>query len=130
MAHIKALTSRAATQLLNDIRGTPNPNDFVSIEQLKKSSRVAFQDAETTPALDRLKDLSAQHSEAVINKKDGKRQASLNESEKSAKQKKVPYTLLMAPSELERLKDLSSQDGETVSFHIRQAVRQYLNRMQ
>lgn len=42
------------------------------------------------------------------------------------KPKKVLFSLLMPPSELEALRSLSDETGETVSFHIRQAIRLYL----
>lgn len=42
------------------------------------------------------------------------------------KPKKVLFSLLMPPSELEALRALSDETGETVSFHIRQAIRRYL----
>ena len=42
------------------------------------------------------------------------------------KTKKVLFSLLMPPSELEALRSLSDETGETVSFHIRQAIRLYL----
>lgn len=44
--------------------------------------------------------------------------------------KKVPYTLLMQPEQLEALKACSEADGETVSHHIRQAVREYLSHLE
>ncbi len=44
--------------------------------------------------------------------------------------RKVPYTLLMQPEQLEALKACSEADGETVSHHIRQAVRDYLSRLE
>lgn len=47
-----------------------------------------------------------------------------------SRSKKVPYTLLMQPEQLEALKACSEADGETVSHHIRQAIRDYLSRVE
>lgn len=47
-------------------------------------------------------------------------------SGRPAKVKKVMYSILLPPPDLEALKDLANEDGETVSFHIRQAIRAYL----
>lgn len=47
-------------------------------------------------------------------------------SGRPAKAKKVMYSILLPPPDLEALKDLANEDGETVSFHIRQAIRAYL----
>lgn len=50
-----------------------------------------------------------------------------NQSQKPRKNpKKTLFSLLMPPSELEALRGLSDETGETVSFHIRQAIRRYL----
>lgn len=48
---------------------------------------------------------------------------------KRSKPKKVPYTLLLQPEQLEALKSCSESDGETVSYHIRQAIRSYLDEL-
>lgn len=42
------------------------------------------------------------------------------------KEKKVLFSLLLPPAELEALRALSDESGETVSFHVRQAIRSYL----
>jgi hypothetical protein len=109
MAYIKSITDAVKTGLLKDFRARPSPNEFVSIEQLKKSGAAYFPPEVSSPK-------PIEH-------------ASTQDDEPPKKQKKIPYTLLMSPAELERLKDLAVQDGETVSFHIRQAVRQYLNKI-
>ncbi|PKM27857.1 hypothetical protein [Stutzerimonas chloritidismutans] len=42
------------------------------------------------------------------------------------KAKKVLFSLLLPPAELEALRTLSDETGETVSSHVRQAIRTYL----
>lgn len=109
MAYIKSITDATKADLLKDFRARPKPNEFVSIDQLKRSGAVYFPSDVSAPK-------PIEHTQ-------------LQDKEPSKKQKKIPYTLLMSPAELDRLKDLSAQDGETVSFHIRQAVRQYLSKI-
>jgi len=52
------------------------------------------------------------------------------EAKGRSRPKKVPYTLLLQPEQLEALKACSEGDGETVSHHIRQAIRGYLSRLE
>lgn len=42
------------------------------------------------------------------------------------KAKKVLFSLLLPPAELDALRILSDETGETVSSHVRQAIRNYL----
>lgn len=49
---------------------------------------------------------------------------------RESRSKKVPYTLLLPPEQLEALKVFADRDDSSVSHHIRQAIRLYLNRTQ
>lgn len=49
-------------------------------------------------------------------------------SQGDSKAKKVPYTLLLPPSQLDALKALAEASDLAVSHHIRQAIKQYLIR--
>lgn len=42
--------------------------------------------------------------------------------------KKVPYSVLLTPSQLDELRALADRDGSSVSHHIRAAIRDYLKR--
>lgn len=46
---------------------------------------------------------------------------------RESRSKKVPYTLLLPPEQLEALKVFAERDDSSVSHHIRQAIRLYLN---
>lgn len=104
LAHVKAFTSEGLKEILLEIDRVSSPSDFVTTDQLKASGSRYFSSPKPDPTPDHL----------------------VNKPVSTKKPKKVPYTLLLTPSDLESLKAISETDGETVSSHIRAAIRSYL----